>query len=76
MPHRVCHGREHELAVASHLQTFPASFSAHMRTLMIYSVYLEDVVLGFAAVEPEHGRAPSCAMGEPLCAMAALPRVR
>ena len=53
VPHRVRHGREHELAVASHLQTFFASFSARMRTLMICSVYLEDVVLGFAAVELE-----------------------
>ena len=67
---------EHELAVAGLLRTLPASSSVRMGTRMSRSAYLVDVVLGFAAAEPEHGRAPSCTMGEPLCAMAALPRVR
>jgi len=55
-PRRARHGREHELAVAGLLRTLPASSSVRMGTRMSRSAYLVDVVLGFAAVEPEQQR--------------------
>ena len=55
-PRRARHGREHELAVAGLLRTLPALSSVRMGTRMSRSAYLVDVVLGFAAVEPEQQR--------------------
>jgi len=53
------------LVVAGRLRSFTASSSARMGNRRSRSVYLKGIVTGFAAVEPEHGRAPPCAMAEP-----------
>ena len=42
--------------MAGLLRTLPASSSVRMGTRMSRSAYLVDVVLGFAAVEPEQQR--------------------
>ena len=51
------HGRtspELALVVVGRLRSLPTSSSARMGTLRSRSVYLEDIVTGFAAVEPKN----------------------